>query len=71
MNKQIPILMCHGEEDAVVAFRFGKATAKYLTKKGYSIQFKNYPELAHAAELKEIEDISEFIARCLPVISKL
>ncbi|CEP18719.1 hypothetical protein [Parasitella parasitica] len=71
MNKQIPILMCHGEDDSVVAFRFGKATAKYLAKKGYTIQFKNYPELAHAVEPKEIKDISEFIAKCLPVISKL
>lgn len=71
MNKQIPILMCHGEEDAVVAFRFGRATAKYLAKKGYSIQFNNYPGLAHAADPKEIADIGEFIAKCLPVISKL
>ncbi|KAI8637732.1 putative acyl-protein thioesterase-1 [Parasitella parasitica] len=71
MNKQIPILICHGEDDSVVAYRFGKATAKYLAKKGYMIQFKNYPELAHATEPKEIEDISDFMAKCLPVISKL
>lgn len=71
MNKRIPILMCHGEEDAVVAYRFGRATAKYLAKKGYSIQFNGYPDLAHAADPKEIADISEFIAQCLPVSSKL
>lgn len=72
MNKHIPILMCHGEQDAVVAFRFGRATAKYLTKKGYRILFKSYPELEHAAEPKEIQDISEFIQRSLPdVASKL
>lgn len=45
----------------VVAYRFGHATAKYLKKKGYNIQFKNYPELGHATEPQEILDISDFI----------
>lgn len=45
----------------VVAYRFGRATAKYLKKKGYNIQFKDYPELGHATEPQEILDISDFI----------
>lgn len=66
MNKQIPILICHGEEDLVVKFRFGKATAKYMKKKGYNVEFKDYPALAHATEPKEVEDISQFIGTHLP-----
>lgn len=66
MNKQLPILICHGEEDKVVAFRFGKATSKYLTKKGYNVTFKNYPGLAHGVEPKELQDICHFISQRLP-----
>jgi predicted esterase len=66
MNKQLPILICHGQEDTVVAFRFGKATAKYLIKKGYRVTFKDYPGLAHAVEPKELQDIRYFISQQLP-----
>ena len=68
MNKQIPILILHGEQDLVVKHRFGRATAKYLKKKGYNVDFKDYPDLAHATEPQEIEDIHQFISHHLPSI---
>ncbi|KAI8889361.1 Phospholipase/carboxylesterase [Backusella circina FSU 941] len=60
-NKKIPILICHGEEDEVVRFKYGSATARYLKKRGYNVEFKGYPELGHASEPQELEDISNFI----------
>lgn len=68
MNKQIPILMCHGTEDLVVSYRFGRATAKYLKKKDYNIEFITYPELEHATEPQEISDIANFIQIQLPFV---
>lgn len=42
-NRQTPVLMCHGDEDQVVSFNFGKTTYEGLKKEGFDVTFKVYP----------------------------
>jgi predicted esterase len=59
-------LICHGQGDKVVKLRFSQSAAKCLAKKGYKVIFKSYPELDHAVEPKELQDIRDFISQQLP-----
>ncbi|ORZ16244.1 Phospholipase/carboxylesterase/thioesterase [Absidia repens] len=60
-NKQTPLLICHGDDDPVVKYRYGRASARYLAKLGYSVDFKTYPGLGHSTSAQEIQDIAAFI----------
>ncbi|KAI9254684.1 Phospholipase/carboxylesterase/thioesterase [Sporodiniella umbellata] len=65
-NKKTPILMCHGNQDPVVRFEYGKESAEKLQSLNYDVTFKNYPGLAHSADPKEIQDIAHFLNTVLP-----
>ncbi|KAI8060049.1 putative acyl-protein thioesterase-1 [Gongronella butleri] len=65
VSKAAPFLICHGDEDPVVKHRWGRASARYLAKIGYNVEFKEYTGLAHAVNQEEVDDIAQFIRKQL------
>ncbi|XP_061453795.1 acyl-protein thioesterase 2 isoform X2 [Rhineura floridana] len=70
MNKDIPILQCHGEVDPMIPVRFGALTAEKL--KGIvtpsRVQFRTYPGVMHSSCPQEMMAVKEFIEKLLPRI---
>lgn len=66
-NKHIPIIQCHGEQDFVVPFAWGKATEQVLSsfvdKDKYA--FKSYADLGHCSSQAEMDDVLAFIRKHL------
>lgn len=50
-NKNLPILQCHGEVDAMIPVQFGAMTAEKLKSivNPHLITFKTYPGLSHSS----------------------
>eukprot|EP00798_Chlamydomonas_sp_ICE-L_P000530 gene529-1942_t len=66
-NKATPILVCHGDADQVVTFKYGLATKAKLESLGASVTFKSYSGMGHSACPPELQDIKEFLqARLRP-----
>jgi phospholipase/carboxylesterase len=64
-NRDIPILMCHGTNDAMIAEARARASRDALTALGYQIDWRVYP-MEHAVHPQEIADISAWLAARLP-----
>lgn len=64
-NKQTPVLMCHGDCDAVVSYDYGRMSASELRKAGASVDFKSYKGMAHSACGDELHDIGQFLSSCI------
>lgn len=62
-NKSMPILQCHGRDDFVVPYAWGKASELVLSsfhdKTKYS--FKEYPGLGHSSSAGELRDVVQFV----------
>jgi len=65
-NKETPIFMGHGAVDPLVKYQWGKQTADILKGWGWSVDLKTYPNLAHSADPKEIDDLEAYIQQRLP-----
>ena len=66
-NAATPVLMCHGEADAVVAYKFGVDSAAALKAAGAaSVEFKTYRGMGHAACNDELSDVADFLTARLP-----
>ncbi|OAP56775.1 hypothetical protein AYL99_08887 [Fonsecaea erecta] len=66
-NIDTPFFMGHGDADEVVKHQWGAQSAEFLRKElGHKVDFKTYPGLPHSADMKEIDDLEEFIKQCLP-----
>ncbi len=63
-NAQIPILMCHGEQDPVLPMTLGKAGFTTLKDAGYAVEWREYP-MAHEVCLEEIQEISRWLQSIL------
>jgi phospholipase/carboxylesterase len=59
-NRAIPILMCHGTQDGVVAPQMGEWSRDVLMQLGYRVAWRTYP-MQHSVFLEEIEDISRWL----------
>ena len=59
-NKNLPILICHGLHDAVVAETMGKQTHEALVSMGYPSEYRTY-DAEHSVVLEELEDIGQWI----------
>ncbi|KIX10299.1 uncharacterized protein Z518_01381 [Rhinocladiella mackenziei CBS 650.93] len=71
-NKDTPFFMGHGDADEVVKYQWGQQTAEFLKNElGYRVEFKTYRNLRHSADMQEIDDLEEFIKRCLPPTGSL
>jgi phospholipase/carboxylesterase len=59
-NRDIPILMCHGQFDPVLPMQLGSASRDLLRAAGYAVDWKEYP-MQHQVCLEEIQDISAWL----------
>jgi len=63
-NRQIPILMVHGEQDSVIPMAMAKASFGALTAQGYAVQWQQYP-MAHSVCGEEVGVISAWLQKLL------
>jgi phospholipase/carboxylesterase len=59
-NAEIPILLCHGQQDAVLPVAMGKAALESLTNAGYAVEWREYP-MGHEVCGEEIQEISRWL----------
>ncbi|KAL9232035.1 hypothetical protein vseg_007184 [Gypsophila vaccaria] len=58
----LPILLCHGKSDEVVAYRYGEKSAQALTSAGFrSLMFKCYDGLGHYTVPREMDEVCTFL----------
>ncbi|RVE66735.1 hypothetical protein OJAV_G00110580 [Oryzias javanicus] len=67
-NKNLPILQCHGDMDAMIPRQFGAMTAEKLKSivNPQMVTFKSYPGLPHSSCPEEMAAVKEFIEKHLP-----
>lgn len=63
-NRDVPILICHGTSDPMVAHARGKEAAARLTAMGYSVEWHEYP-MQHEVVLEEIARVGAFIGAAI------
>jgi len=66
-NKDTPFFMGHGDSDPLVKYAWGQRTAEKLREYGYKVDFKSYRGLVHSAAPEEIDDVENFLNKCLPL----
>eukprot|EP00931_Biecheleriopsis_adriatica_P062958 TRINITY_DN38055_c0_g1_i1.p1 TRINITY_DN38055_c0_g1~~TRINITY_DN38055_c0_g1_i1.p1 ORF type:complete len:262 (+),score=50.11 TRINITY_DN38055_c0_g1_i1:51-836(+) len=65
--RKTPVLQCHGEDDAMVKISAAHATDKFLESAGIvDRSFHVYPNLGHAVDDEEIQDLRDFLSKVLP-----
>ncbi|KAG5675520.1 hypothetical protein PVAND_005416 [Polypedilum vanderplanki] len=62
----LPVLLCHGDSDPIVSFKFGQLSHSLLKSFLKNTQLKTYRGLAHSASPQEISDMKAFIDQCIP-----
>ncbi|KAJ6244896.1 acyl protein thioesterase family [Anaeramoeba flamelloides] len=65
INKETPVLMCHGDSDPVVLTEWGKSSYEKLKKLGVNVKFNLYNGLQHSIVLKELDDLGSWLAQIL------
>ena len=63
-NADVPILLCHGQRDAVLPMQLGKSAFEALRGGGYPVEWKEYP-MGHEVCMEEIRDISAWLQSVL------
>ena len=67
MNKDIPILHCHGQADPMVTVQMAHKSKELVTAKGaLNYELKTYPGLVHSVSPEEIQHVKEFLEGALP-----
>ncbi|ETK93605.1 hypothetical protein L915_03242 [Phytophthora nicotianae] len=67
----VPLLMCHGEQDPVVRFDYGKMSKEKLETAGVkNIEFHSYPDMEHGACMEELDDVTKWLQRVIPDTQK-
>lgn len=67
-NEQIPILMCHGQQDTVLPMALGKSSLANLKSAGYAVEWREYP-MGHEVCREEIQEISRWLQMVLRQVS--
>lgn len=62
----VPVLLCHGDSDPIVSYKFGQLSHSLLKTFLKTTQLKTYRGLAHQSSPQEISDMKEFIEQCIP-----
>ncbi|KAL7137723.1 hypothetical protein ABFS83_10G111800 [Erythranthe nasuta] len=58
----LPILLCHGKGDDVVAYKFGEKSAEKLSSTGFrDTTFKSYPALGHYTIPEEMDEVCAWL----------
>ncbi|XP_050442731.1 acyl-protein thioesterase 1-like [Adelges cooleyi] len=65
-NTDIPILQCHGTNDSVLDFQYGRRTSEVMKSFVTKHEFIIYQGLNHCTNKEELEDIKTFINKVLP-----
>uniref|UniRef100_A0A8D0C3K4 Acyl-protein thioesterase 1 n=1 Tax=Salvator merianae TaxID=96440 RepID=A0A8D0C3K4_SALMN len=70
VNKDIPILQCHGDRDPLVPLMFGSVTSETLKSmlNPGNITFKTYSGMMHSSCIEEMMDVKQFIDKHLPPV---
>lgn len=63
-NKDTPIFMAHGLYDPLLPMQWGQASAEFLRKSGYPLEFHTYP-MPHSVCADEIRDIATWLIQIL------
>jgi phospholipase/carboxylesterase len=63
-NRDTPILMCHGTQDAMVGISRGRKSAEALAAAGYRVAWHEY-RMQHEVVLEEIRVVGEFLTAVL------
>lgn len=63
-NRDLPILMCHGEYDPVLPLELGEGSRDALRALGFNVEWRAYP-MQHEVCRAEIDDIGAFLAQRL------
>jgi phospholipase/carboxylesterase len=61
MNRDVPILMCHGSQDSVVPLPLGEMSRDALRAQNYAVEWKTYP-MQHEVSMAEINDIAAWLS---------
>ena len=64
VNRKIPILMCHGQQDTVLPMALGQSSLVNLQNAGYNVEWHEYP-MGHEVCLEEIGEISRWFQAVL------
>jgi len=65
VNREVPVLMLHGTEDAVVPCLFGWRSYERLKADGYAVEWRDYP-IEHTVSPQQISDVRGWLERVLP-----
>lgn len=63
-NRHIPILMCHGQYDAMLNLEIGEWSRDQLTAMGHTVEWHAYP-MAHEVCMEEIERMGAWLKEVL------
>ncbi|MBI2207705.1 MAG: dienelactone hydrolase family protein [Candidatus Rokubacteria bacterium] len=63
-NRDVPIFMAHGTDDAVIPLARARESRDALTRIGYAVEWHEY-RMAHAVSPEEIRDLRAWLARAL------
>jgi phospholipase/carboxylesterase len=63
-NRDVPIFLAHGAEDAMVVFERGERSRDALQALGYDVEWHEYP-MGHSVSNEEIEDFNRWLVKVL------
>lgn len=63
-NRDVPIFMCHGQQDPVVPLQLGERSRDVLLALDYKVDFRLY-DMQHSVCAAEVGDISVWLSRVL------
>jgi phospholipase/carboxylesterase len=64
VNAQIPILLCHGQQDAVLPIAMGRSALASLKSANYTVEWREYP-MGHEVCQEEIQEVSRWLQNVL------
>eukprot|EP01079_Euglenida_sp_SAG-EU17-18_P005990 gene5989-1067_t len=65
--KEVPVLMCHGDADPVVATQWGKMGYEAVKTAGFNkVDWKLYPGMGHSSSDQKIQDVIAWLKKTLP-----
>jgi phospholipase/carboxylesterase len=65
VNRDLPILMCHGRADSVVVPAMGEKARDWLLARGFRLEWREYP-MQHEVCGPEISDVSAWLQQRWP-----
>uniref|UniRef100_A0A8C6YQR4 Acyl-protein thioesterase 1 n=1 Tax=Nothoprocta perdicaria TaxID=30464 RepID=A0A8C6YQR4_NOTPE len=70
VNREIPVLQCHGDCDPLVPLMFGSLTVEKLKSliNPANVTFRTYSGMMHSSCIEEMMDVKQFIDKHLPPI---